>query len=137
MSEEQAGCCYYQVTTREDVSYYRCGEVGDIQKKTSSGADPITSVRFLPDGRLEVQVAVDERRRQEVLDMQRMDIGFRGSLTPDGLEVCIVSNAFLTWEEAQAHAIHPIEAEIARLRQKLETIRHGRMPGGGTPPGMR
>lgn len=125
--------CYYQVTTREDVSNYRCGEVGDIVRKTSFGVQPFTSVRFLSPGQLEVQEAVDERRRQEILDMQQMDIGFRGGLTPDGKEVSIVSHAFLTREEAEAHAIQLIEAEISHLRAKLDKLRNGRVPNDVPP----
>ncbi len=133
MNEEREEYYYYQVTTREDVNYYHCGEVGDILRKTSFGGNPITFVRFLPDGRLEVQVAVDERRRQEILDMQQMGTDFRGSLTPDGKEVSIVSDAFLTKEEAGAHAIQLIEAEISPLRKKLEKFRNGQVPGARTP----
>jgi hypothetical protein len=114
---------FYQVTTVEDVKHYRYGEVGDILKRTSFGGNLFTSVQLLSDGRLEVQVAVDERRRQEILDMQQMNSNFQGSLTPDGKEVSIVTNAYLLREEAEACAIQLIEAEISRLRKKLEKFR--------------
>lgn len=50
---------------------------------------------------------------------------FQGSLTPDGEEVSIVSDAFLTREEAEAHAIQLIEAEISYFRRKQEKFRNG------------
>ena len=127
MNEEREEYYYYQVTTREDVRHYRCGEVGDILRRTSFGGSPFTSVRLLSDGRLEVQVAVAEWRRQEILDMQQIDSNFRARLTPDGKEVSIVSNAFLTLEEAEAYAIQLIEAEISHLRKKQEEFRNGRV----------
>lgn len=59
MSEEP-NLSYYQVTTREDASYYRCGEVGDIIERKGFGTCRFTSIRPLSVGQLEVKTRVDE-----------------------------------------------------------------------------
>ena len=123
MSEEP-NLSYYQVTTRADVSYYRCGEVGDIVERKGFGTCRFTSIQPLSDGLLEVKTRVDKWREQEIRTMQELGM-FQGSLTPDGEEVSIVSNAFLTREEAEVHAIQLIEAEISYFRKKQEKFRHG------------
>lgn len=115
MKNERAG--YYQVTTREDVKRDHCGEIGDIVWRTSFGVRPFCTIRLLSAGRLEVEVEADEERRQEI------GAGIvPGRLTSDGNEVFLVSHAYLLREDAEAHARQLIEAEIARLRKKLETF---------------
>jgi hypothetical protein len=123
MSEEP-NLSYYQVTTREDVSYCRCGEVGDIIERKGFGTCRFTSIRPLSIGQLEVKTCVDEYRAWEIRTAQELGM-FQGSLTPDGEEVSIISNAFLTREEAEAHAIQLIEAEISYFRKKQEKFRNG------------
>jgi hypothetical protein len=111
---------FYQVTTREDVIHYRCGEIGDVLKRTMFGAKLFTSVRLLPDDRLEVQTKVDEERKWEIQHNV-----CPGRLTPDGEEeIDTLSHAFLSWEEAAAHAIPLIEEEIVRLKKKQEALRN-------------
>ncbi len=123
MSEE-LNLSYYQVRTREDVSYYRCGEVGDIIERKSFGTCRFTSIRPLSVGQLEAKTRVDEYRAWEIRTKQALGV-FQGSLTLDGEEVSIVSDAFLTRKEAEMHAIQLIEEEIFYFRKKQKKFRNG------------